>query len=142
VTKAEFLAMIYNVICLDDCYMNMDRDIKSTFTDQYISKNVSCELNKSGDDFYITLINKSDTDYGYGDEFQLEVKKDGKWIVDTSVKCDSTEVLFILKAGEKAETHVYIDLSKLSKGDYRIVKIVDMKGKEMNKEFIPIEFTI
>lgn len=142
VTKAEFMAMIYNVTCLDDSYIKTDRNIKSTFTDQYVSKNVSYELNKVNNDFYITLTNMSNTDYGYGDEFQLEFKKDGKWIVDTSVKCDSDQILYILNAGKKSETHVYIDLSKLGKCEYRIVKIVNMKGKEMNKEFIPIEFTI
>lgn len=95
----------------------------------------------------VTLILKNDSnvDVQYGEPYEIEIKKDGKWYKI------NVELNFILPAYElKSKESKEIDLNweygygKLADGDYRIIKRIDVENENgiFDKIYISAEFTI
>ena len=156
ITKAEFLAMVYKVINLSNEFLNPPKDVKSTFHDKYASQNVICTTESSGyniyDDININCSNISENYYTFGNEFQMEIKKNSQWFPVRVDRGDIDDVGFILEA--KTEKNIQIKLERyfdyLQQGEYRIVYLLNRcsyeNGKveviEYDKEFMWVEFSI
>ena len=93
----------------------------------------------------LVLKNDSDVDVIYGNPYEIEIKKDGKWY-KIQVMIDFTLPAYYLKSKETKEIELNWEngYGKLSKGNYRIIKSIDIeKENEIFETFyISAEFTI
>lgn len=104
-------------------------------------------LSNKGATFIIK--NNSDKVYNYGQEYEIETKKDNKWC---KIEIDGTltwnSIAYILK--EKGSSEINIDFSygygELSKGKYRLIKKVfkeeDVPINESKYKYLYAEFEI
>lgn len=93
----------------------------------------------------LVLKNDSDVDVIYGNPYEIEIKKDGKWH-KIQVMIDFTLPAYYLKSKETKEIELNWEngYGKLPKGDYRIIKSIDIEKEEEIFEtfYISAEFTI
>lgn len=93
----------------------------------------------------LILTNNSDKDFQYGNPYEIEIKKDGKWY-KINVQLNFTLPAFSLKANETKEFEIDWEYGygKLAKGTYRIIKSIDYEKEEGNFETFNVatEFTI
>ena len=100
-------------------------------------------LTKSG--ATLILKNDSDIDVEYGNPYEIEIKKDGKWH-KIQVMIDVTLPAFYLKSNTTKEIELKWEngYGKLSKGDYRIIKGINVEKEDGTFEtfYVSAEFTI
>lgn len=91
------------------------------------------------------LKNDSNVDVQYGNPFWLEIKQDGKW-QKIDVELNFTLIAYILKPKESKEFNIDFEdiYGKLSKGEYRFIKDIDIEKKDKTFENFNVtaEFTI
>lgn len=94
-----------------------------------------------------TLIikNNSDIDIQYGEPYEMEIKKDGKWH-KINVELDFNLPVYILKSKTAGEIELdwENEYGKLAAGDYRIIKSYDVEKEDGSFEsfYVSSEFII
>lgn len=100
-------------------------------------------LTKTG----VTLILKNDSDINvqYGNPYEIEIKKDGKWH-KINIELNFTLPAYGLKSKESKEIKLNWENSygKLAPGEYRIIKSIDLEKEEdtFKTFYVSAEFTI
>lgn len=93
----------------------------------------------------LILKNDSNVDVQYGEPYEVEIKKDGKWY-KINVELNFISPAYGLKSKESKEIELNWENSygELSAGDYRIIKSVDVENENgiFDKIYISAEFTI
>ncbi|MBE6148547.1 MAG: hypothetical protein E7167_03535 [Firmicutes bacterium] len=93
----------------------------------------------------LILKNKSDKAFEYGNPYEIEIKKDGKWH-KINVELNFTMPAFSLKPQELKEIEINwsYGYGTLAPGKYRIIKDVNFKTNEdtYEKFYVSAEFTI
>lgn len=93
----------------------------------------------------LVLRNNSNKDFYYGNPYEIEIKKDGKWY-KLNNELNFTLPAFGLNAKETKEIELNWEhgYGKLANGTYRIIKSIDYEKEEGNFETfnVVVEFTI
>lgn len=93
----------------------------------------------------LILKNDSDADVEYGNPYEIEIRKDGKWH-KINVELNFTLPAFELKSKETKEIELNWEhgYGKLAAGDYRIIKDIDIEKEDGTFEafYVSVEFTI
>ena len=93
----------------------------------------------------IIITNNSDKNFIYGNPYEIEIKKDGKWH-KIDVKLIFNEPAIILKSKESNEIKINWNdgYGKLASGTYRIIKSVSYEFEKDNYQTfdIAVEFNI
>lgn len=93
----------------------------------------------------LILKNDSDVDVEYGNPYEIEIKKDGKWH-KINVELNFTLQAFILKSKDAKELELNWEngYGKLASGDYRIIKSIDIEKEDRTFDtfYVSAEFTI
>lgn len=93
----------------------------------------------------LILKNDSDVDVEYGNPYEMEIKKDGKWH-KINVELNFTLPAYVLKAKETKEWEFSWEegYGKLASGDYRIIKSIDVEQEDgtFDTFYVSAEFTI
>lgn len=93
----------------------------------------------------LVLTNNSDKNFQYGNPYEIEIKKDGKWH-KINVELYFNMPVFQLSSKENKEMELDWEngYGKLAKGTYRIIKGIDYEYEEGKFETfnVAVEFTI
>ena len=93
----------------------------------------------------LILKNDSDVDVEYGNPYEMEIKKDGKWH-KINVELNFTLPAFILKSKDTKELELNWEngYGKLAPCDYRIIKSIDIEKEDgtFDTFYVSAEFTI
>ncbi|MBQ9833655.1 MAG: hypothetical protein IJO33_00455 [Bacilli bacterium] len=93
----------------------------------------------------LILKNDSNVEVQYGEPYEVEIKKDGKWY-KINVELNFILPVYGLKSKESKEIKLNWENSygELSAGDYRIIKSVDVENENgtFDRFYISAEFTI
>lgn len=93
----------------------------------------------------LILKNDSDVDVQYGNPYEMEIKKDGEWH-KINVELNFTLPAFVLKSKETKEWEFSWEngYGKLTSGDYRIIKSIDIEKEDgtFDTFYVSAEFTI
>lgn len=95
----------------------------------------------------VTLIlkNASEVDVGYGNPYEIEIKKDGKWHkIDAELNFNSPAYILKTNTEEEIELNWENGYGKLSSGDYRVIKSIDVEKEDGTFDTfdVSVEFTI
>jgi hypothetical protein len=93
----------------------------------------------------LILKNDSNVDVEYGNPYEIEIKQDGSWHkIDIQLYFNSPA--YGLKSNESKEIKINWgnDYGKLSAGEYRIIKSIDVEKEDGTFEnfYVSVEFTI
>ncbi len=137
-----FIGIVLYVINKNEFYIGKESNIE--IVDKGISLSIK-ENTLKNTGATLVLKNDSDVDVIYGNPYEIEIKKDGKWH-KIQVMIDFTLPAYYLKSKETKEIELNWEntYDKLSKGDYRIIKSIDIEKEEEIFEtfYISAEFTI
>jgi len=93
----------------------------------------------------LILKNDSDVDVQYGNPYEIEIKKDGKWH-KINVELNFTLPAFSLKSKETTELELNWEngYGKLASGDYRIIKSIDIEKEDgtFDTFYVSAEFIV
>lgn len=93
----------------------------------------------------LMLKNDSDVDIQYGDPYEIEIKKDGKWH-KINVELNFNLPAYMLKPNESKEIELEWEngYGQLASGDYRIIKDIDVEKEDgtFATFYVSAEFTI
>ena len=93
----------------------------------------------------LVLTNNSDNNFQYGEPYEIEIKKDGKWH-KINVELYFNLLISLLPSKESKEIKLDWEngYGKLAKGTYRIIKKIDYEYEEGKYKFfnVAVEFTI
>jgi len=93
----------------------------------------------------LILTNNSDKNFHYGNPYEIEIKKDGKWY-KINVELDFTLPALHLPSKESKEIELNWEQAygKLAEGTYRIIKGIDYEYEEGKYQSfnVAVEFTI
>jgi hypothetical protein len=93
----------------------------------------------------LILKNDSNVDVQYGNPYEIEIKQDGSWH-KINVQLDFTLPSYGLKSGESKQIELDWEngYGKLSTGEYRIIKDIDVEQEDETFEsfYVSAEFTI
>lgn len=137
------------ILELTGCGTNKNEfDIGKKSNVKIVEKGVSLTVKKSTlTETGATLIfkNDSDMDVQYGNPYEMEIKKDGEWH-EINVELYFTLPAFLLKSKETKEFELNWEngYGKLSSGDYRIIKSIDIEKEDgtFDTSYVSAEFTI
>lgn len=98
-------------------------------------------ISKIGATFIIT--NNTDKNIIYGDDYELEIKKDNEWHV-FNVRINFMTIGYILNAHDSKEIDInwennYVNLDS---GEYRLIKLISFEEGEKDSFYIASEFEI
>lgn len=137
-----FIGIVLYVINKNEFYIGKESNIE--IVDKWISLSIK-ENTLKNTGATLVLKNDSDVDVIYGNPYEIEIKKDGKWH-KIQVMIDFTLPAYYLKSKETKEIELNWEngYGKLPKGDYRIIKSIDIEKEEEIFEtfYISAEFTI
>lgn len=93
----------------------------------------------------LILTNNSDKNLQYGNPYEIEIKKDGKWHkINVELYFNLPAFQLLPKESKEIELNWEDGYGKLTKGEYRIIKDIDYEYEEGRYEsfYIAVEFTI
>ena len=147
--KIIFLCFLIGIVGITGCGINKNEfDIGEKSNIEFIEKGISLSikegtLTKTG--ATLILKNNSDIDVQYGNPYEIEIKKDGEWH-KINVELNFTLPAYELKSKEAKEIKLNWEYGygKLAKGEYRIIKSIDVEKENDTFEnfYISAEFTI
>lgn len=149
ITIQEYCNMISTALCLNN--NNFNKSIVSTFNQKDLSQQIYISLNKSevtiNDALLLTLYNNSNEIYVCGEDFQLEIFKNGKWFLVPITKGGIDDVGLIIRANDCNQQTLYLKnyFDNLESGHYRIIKIVSPEfynKNSFNNTFCAQEFDL
>ena len=133
ITTQEYLKMLSAVLSLNTYDYITRQPVKTTFNQNNLSQNIYITLNKSeiivDDKLLLTLYNTSNETYGCGEDFQIEIYKDGQWFLVPMTKGGIDDVGLIIRGNSSNEQILYLKnyFDNLECGHYRIIKIVSQQ---------------
>ena len=148
-TILTILVCGFMVLGLTGCGTNKNEfDIGKESNIEIVEKGVSLTVKENTlTETGATLIlkNDSDVDVEYGNPYEMEIKKDGKWH-KINVELNFTLPAYVLKAKETKELELNWEngYGKLASGDYRIIKSIDVEKADgtFDTFYVSAEFTI
>ena len=148
-TILTILVCGFMVLGLTGCGTNKNEfDIGKESNIEIVEKAVSLTVKENTlTETGATLILKNDSDVGveYGNPYEMEIKKDGKWH-KINVELNFTLPTFILKSKDTKELELNWEneYGKLASGDYRIIKSIDIEKEDgtFDTFYVSAEFTI
>lgn len=148
-TILTILVCGFMVLGLTGCGTNKNEfDIGKESNIEIVEKGVSLTVKENTlTETGVTLIlkNDSDVEVQYGNPYEIEIKKDGKWH-KINVKLNFNLPAFSLKSKETKELELNWEngYGKLASGDYRIIKSVDVEKADgtFDTFYVSAEFTI
>ena len=147
--RKTILICVFICLGIAGCGVNKNEfDIGKVSDVEIIEKGVSLSVKKNTlTKTSATLILKNDSavEVQYGEPYEIEIKKDGKWH-KINVELNFNLPAYILKSNSQVEIKLDWEnaYSKLASGDYRIIKSFDIKNVDdtFEKFYITAEFTI
>lgn len=147
--KIIFLCFLIGIVGITGCGINKNEfDIGEKSNIEFIEKGISLSikegtLTKTGTT--LILKNNSDIDVQYGNPYEIEIKKDGEWH-KINVELNFTLPAYELKSKDTKEIKLNWEYGygKLAKGEYRIIKSIDVEKENGTFEnfYISAEFII
>ena len=79
----------------------------------------------------LVLTNNNDKNFQYGNPYEIEIKKDGKWHkINVELNFDMPAFQLLSKESKEIELDWENEYGKLAKGTYRIIKEIDYECEE------------
>jgi len=141
-----FLGLVL-ILSLTGCNKN-EFNIGKESNKEIVEKKVSLSvkentLTKIG--AILILKNDSDVDIQYGEPYEIEIKKDGKWHkIDVELNFNLPAYTLKSKMSKEITLNWENGYGKLATGDYRIIKSIDLEKEDKTFEtfYVSAEFTI
>ena len=103
-------------------------DIKISQNDVIMTIKEGTLTNKSAT---LVLTNNNDKNFQYGNPYEIEIKKDGKWHkINVELNFDMPAFQLLSKESKEIELDWENEYGKLAKGTYRIIKGIDYECEE------------
>ena len=143
------LVLSMTILCIAGCSTtNNDFDIGKISEIETLSSGITLSikegtLTKRG----ATLILKNNTDksINYGDPYAIQIKQDNNWH-DINLEIAFNAPLWTLESNKVTELELNWEYSygELSKGEYRIIKGIDIETKDgtLDEYYVAVEFDI
>ena len=111
-------------------------DIKISQNDVIMTIKEGTLTNKSAT---LVLTNNSDKNFQYGNPYEIEIKKDGKWHkINVELNFDMPAFQLLSKESKEIELDWENEYGKLAKGTYRIIKGIDYECEEGKYETLNV----
>ena len=148
--KKIFGAILCGVMlfCITGCDSTNDFDIGEESNIEIAEKDVSLSIKEntlSQSGTTLVLKNGSDMDVQYGDSYEIEIEKDGKWHkINVELNFNSPAYTLKSKTSEEIELKWENGYGKLAPGNYRILKSIDIEMEDgtFDTLYVSAKFTL